>query len=70
MAGRMLRPLCHILGVTAAPELPAVLQLRPPPRFRPSPPPPPPYRGIEDPPEAPPLPTGRPRNPFNRVWYV
>ena len=69
-AGRLLRPLCAMLGITASPVVPAVLKLPPPPRFRPSPPPPPPYLGIIDPPEAPPLPTGRPRTPFNRVWYV
>jgi len=68
-AGRMLRPLCHILGITAAPDLSAELNLPPPPRFRPSPPPPPPDRGIIDPPEVTPLFLGLPRGRAGRAWY-
>jgi len=67
-AGRMLRPLCHILGIAAAPELPAVLALPPPPRFRPTPPPPPPWRGIANPPAVAP-PTSPPRERSGRAGY-
>ena len=67
-AGRILRPLCHMLGITAAPDLPAVLALPPPPRFRPAPPPTPPYRGIENPPEVAP-PVNPPRDRSGRAWY-
>ena len=66
-AGRLLRPLCHMLGITAAPELPASLALPPPPRFRPAPPPPPPHRGIENPPEVAPFYQSLPRG---RAWSV
>ena len=67
-AGRMLRPLCRILGIAAAPELPAALALPPPPRFRPPPPPPPPWRGIENPPAVAP-PASPPRDRSGRAWY-
>jgi len=69
-AGRLLRPLCHMLGITAAHDVPAVLNLPPPPRFRPSPPPPPPYLGLIDPPEVPPRWPTAPRRAFSSVWCV
>ena len=51
-AGRLLRPLCRLVGLEAQPGVPAVLKLPDPPPFRPSPPPPPPHLGIIDPPEV------------------
>ena len=51
-AGRLLRPLCRLVGLEAQPGVPASLNLPEPPPFRPSPPPPPPHRGIIDPPEV------------------
>ena len=51
-AGRLLRPLCRLVGLEAQPGVPAVLNLPAPPPFRPSPPPPPPHLGIIDPPEV------------------
>ena len=48
-AGRILRPLCRMLGIDAEPDIPAELNLPKPPPFRPSPPLPPPYLGIIDP---------------------
>ena len=68
-AGRILRPLCRMLGIEASPDLPAELNLPTPPPFRPSPPPPPPNRGIIDPPEASPLHDRLPRNRAFRAWY-
>ena len=52
-AGRLLRPLCRLVGLEAQPGVPAELNLPEPPPFRPSPPPPPPYLGIIDPPAFP-----------------
>ena len=69
-AGRLLRPLCAMLGITASPDVPAVLALPPPPRFRPAPPSPPPYLGIIDPPEVAPFYLTWPRNRAGRAWSV
>ena len=52
-AGRLLRPLCRLVGLEAQPGVPAELNLPEPPPFRPSPPPPAPYLGIIDPPSFP-----------------
>ena len=68
-AGRILRPLCRMLGIEASPDVPASLNLPPPPRFRPSPPPPPPCRGVIDPPEVVPLYRSWARDRSGRAWY-
>ena len=68
-AGRILRPLCRMLGIEASPDAPAELNLPKPPRFRPGPPPPPIYLGIIDPPEVQPHYLSLPRNRAGRAWY-
>jgi len=60
--GRILRPLCRLLGIEASPDVPAELNLPNPPPFRPAPPPPPPCFRIIDPPDYPDIPN---RGPFN-----
>ena len=52
-AGRLLRPLCRLVGLEAQPGVPAELNLPAPPPFRPSPPPPAPNPGVIDPPSFP-----------------
>ena len=52
-AGRLLRPLCRLVGLDAQPGVPTELNLPEPPPFRPSPPAPAPYLGIIDPPSYP-----------------
>ena len=68
-AGRLLRPLCHMLAIPAAPDVPAALALPKPPRFRPAPPQPPPHLGLLDPPEVQPVHLGFARNRAGLAWY-